>query len=1354
MWEDADRLVHRVESLVSWYNQRFQLLSCLSLQKMGLFHCLRTPSHLGLLRCAAALGEHVSPPELSPLAAPASTGGGGGGSAVPATVATTPHNPPGSAAAAALVAPTPSAPASLPTASIRRRFLEGLVGAGACPSEALHATLSTALSPGTPSGGDVSVQPHPPQQRLRQGTTAEADFNLTRLYQDCAQIPALHTESGRIIDVVHLHVGQALRAIQNDTLRAGQLRLVTAPLKAWMGGDYYVGDSSSAAATTTTSLNRPSPSASDLRDGSAPSVFYSAVKKFGRTLHTVCSPILFCPLARSEALRLREVERSAEEAYSKLSENSETSEVSLTSAATAVTLPTSPSNRTHDTSRDMTSPVLALSGKVRQMASDSGGFEFLSTAESPKQEKQRVRRRRPVVSRRSRVRRPSGRVPQPTGPLAAPSEQPAWMQQAGDALLQEFIAYMTRQMHFYVIKCSLDGDNEPWSCKMKHPYALLQRSVKMAGIHLLEVFIRHSLFCVRLKAVELCRFTRAASRGIVTGPLAAEQVGRAAAAAAVKITSAIIAADECQQRRNTVAASPPSNASVASPSNPYAIKWEESSRLCDCVHLHSFLYDFYLRNVDVFLKRQSELIGQRIQVPSLTWSLAQPPKQQRAFSQVAPRASRPNVPLRHPFLPATYPIVAFLCDLSVISPLAPVFARGTFTRLRMRLPVDSRIKPEQVFEHLIEERQAYGFKAFDLGVNSSFPTYDRFGFCNFSLAQGQPLTATPDCQRRVSMSRQFSHRTSTNTTILQPSDSALLIASQSVAVPPSNDSDVVTFNNSYDDSSSSSGGELCSVGEVEEEEEDEGNVEFAEAMLRKRPRHKTSVDSFMPQIRLPTLKHFSVACAGFLDPPVDDGCDSDDEDVERTGRPIELSIFVILTDQCRLFPRARLSSLPDGLTSEHQTPVQWPAIRPGLSSENDLNTLSPKLVRSGSQEGAPDIRGEASVLTFPLVSGSRRRHTSMMIRRSGDSVTGSDAAAVVAYGKGAPRKPTTSTSQYPGDTVVLQGDPGLRWKISYLGVWPSHQIELRRALKLVRQAWFISLPHIVNSAMINCHKNLLWYRLFDPQYFPRPAKEDEEEEEEVEEAQKSTANSSPEIGEEVASLYGSSTEGGQFAHKGLSSEEFQDLLNSAPLKLDLLRLDPRLTELLKLSGKHLTSSLVRRINSAWWAEASQATTNAIAFFFESDDAEGTWVHLGVILPTYREGVIHISWLREHEAPEEPPTVVRQEERPAEIARPLHSKLSLLLRSVLATRGAPVEGVSLEETTGDSATRLRDFSMRVVFRSTSSLEVSLRNSTVTSSSTYPQSSIATFYRTPLMNTLKFLVELLTYHIWRDLHTQSN
>lgn len=121
---------------------------------------------------------------------------------------------------------------------------------------------------------------------------------------------------------------------------------------------------------------------------------------------------------------------------------------------------------------------------------------------------------------------------------------------------------------------------------------------------------------------------------------------------------------------------------------------------------------------------QSDLIGQRMQVSNLAWALPQTGKSQRRVAYGLTSTGVGSLTsLRHPFLPANYPVVDFLCDLLRVIPQAPVFARGIFTCIPLSFPVDARIKPEQVFEHLIEARQAYGFKVCD---NPPPPHYKLF----------------------------------------------------------------------------------------------------------------------------------------------------------------------------------------------------------------------------------------------------------------------------------------------------------------------------------------------------------------------------------------------------------------------------------------------------------------------------------------------------------------------------------------------------------------------------------------------------------------------------------------------------
>lgn len=109
-----------------------------------------------------------------------------------------------------------------------------------------------------------------------------------------------------------------------------------------------------------------------------------------------------------------------------------------------------------------------------------------------------------------------------------------------------------------------------------------------------------------------------------------------------------------------------------------------------------------------------------MQVPALAWALPQATKTTTRRSTFSFGGSTAGSGFggtggsfstaRHPFLPANYPIVAFLRDLAQIIPQAPVFARGIFVHIPMCLTSDTRIKSEQIFEHLIDSRQTYGFK--------------------------------------------------------------------------------------------------------------------------------------------------------------------------------------------------------------------------------------------------------------------------------------------------------------------------------------------------------------------------------------------------------------------------------------------------------------------------------------------------------------------------------------------------------------------------------------------------------------------------------------------------------------------
>lgn len=229
-----------------------------------------------------------------------------------------------------------------------------------------------------------------------------------------------------------MHLDQALRAVKNDCTLAEELRLITAPLKVWMTGGFFDVDRYNASVASSDN-SKPAPP-------TPATTFYTAVKRYSRTLHTVCSPILFCPIARQETLRLRELELIAEEErYKKLAKHVELSQGDI--------------------------------------AEEGPRYSSTPLTVDVEVSKRLEERQKQTILRRTRTSSLSTTV--------TTREVPPWMQEAKDCLLQEFITYMTDQMQFTVIYSTLDLDPN----RIGEPYALLQRSVKMAGIHLIEVRI-------------------------------------------------------------------------------------------------------------------------------------------------------------------------------------------------------------------------------------------------------------------------------------------------------------------------------------------------------------------------------------------------------------------------------------------------------------------------------------------------------------------------------------------------------------------------------------------------------------------------------------------------------------------------------------------------------------------------------------------------------------------------------------------------------------------------------------------------------------------------------------------------
>ncbi|VDM23694.1 unnamed protein product [Hydatigera taeniaeformis] len=173
------------------------------------------------------------------------------------------------------------------------------------------------------------------------------------------------------------------------------------------------------------------------------------------------------------------------------------------------------------------------------------------------------------------------------------------------------------------------------------------------------------------------------------------------------------------------------------------------------------------------------------------------------------------------------------------------------------------------------------------------PTYARLGFCNFSSPRG-PSTATSDDVAQLSSVNPTGGDDGDTSTSSSSEPETGIVEPQNLAAPTEIGMEGMTpptpQQRSYHQSHS-------------------------------RQPHSTSAavstPRFVPQLRLPTLKHFSLACAAYLDKEAAVGSTSTEvvhSSVE--SRRIGISVFVILTDHYRRFPRARLSSLPLGLSTE------------------------------------------------------------------------------------------------------------------------------------------------------------------------------------------------------------------------------------------------------------------------------------------------------------------------------------------------------------------------------------------------------------------------------------------------------
>ncbi|CAL8090378.1 unnamed protein product [Calicophoron daubneyi] len=1179
--EEVERLAHRLTTLTEWQNRRQQLLSSLSSQKLGLFHNLDNITNRWCAARSMDLVRNSCPPESFPhselqssatsrISQNASTtpgvtglrGRGGGGRILSATNGSRRRHPTSNAELTSTVYLSPVLGASLHAASTT----------SFCSPHALNAAAINELR------------------------TNESITNFLRLFQDCCRIPPLRQPTGTDCptDLVFRHGRQALTAVELDRRRAQQLQLITLPFRAWQEGrSRKLGRTNRPShvfppKSPTTKAHRTGSTRIDVDVSSAETSLaneplskrlkhFSAIRQSCRHLHTICTPILFCPDVRAHVVRLTQSEnltlrRVAEECYaasnndsydqgelssSKLSDSSSAEH----SAAKLRDLVKSPGNKIgfHRVHRQVCNFTL---GTDVNEEPPNASCSFSRASMQPSLAASRLQQSvSPWLNwSRSILVDTLNELTDPNNPsLKNPESEPqsdcsrgdtsslgVWVRQMSSSFLAQYAHYIQNDVHFRAISTTNPQAHSP----SPPTYALLHRAIHLAGVHIMEIFVRNSQLCVRLGTIELGRFSRNACRALITGPLAAEVIMQAAASAAASMASVIRSA------ANGVPGSELSSRGAATVSestrpqpdgNQYinAYSWDESSRLCDYTHVHSFSYDYHIRVVQDYLTA-----GQ-------TKHAKQPSGSEKSLSRL-PHHAVVDV-IRVP----DYPVTKFLSDLSYLFRHPPVFSRNCLRRIQLTCPVEVSIRPDQVFHHLIEEHSNYAIQIVrmnrTLGNNPGQPNPNPsyiFGILEQHLVQ----------PRLSSSSRPKLHRQSSD-----PDFQRLGRLYSDTFINPIAQMPVPAMAATPDPS--------CA---------------------RKQDSENRSDYSF------PVLPYSSTGIV-----VADERNDSIDEKQMNSPREVKslyLTLYLMITDPNNIFPKSRLASIKDRPYSYFRHPVEWPAIAPSLNLNIEVAAQTAStLPRAFSIEDTDAL----TALSESFTGVYRSRHVSFTL----DNRERSQAA------------------QTPG--------ADLRWHVSYLGMWPSHQVRLQKAVELAQLAIRNHVIALISQSGLDCHKNLLWYRLFDTRHcLDLPERG-------LDMVQSHSHSSQPARSRD--NLVQQPRTSGSIIFRvledqGLSAAEIEELVQSAPFQLDILLLDRRLPTIMEVGAPYfnqvalLTNEEYRRAQDVrsdqspklMTRKQTPATTASIFSHVQSASTSGGWVtyHMALISPTFTEGFVLLSWKQE------------------------------------------------------------------------------------------------------------------------------
>ncbi|CAH8608837.1 unnamed protein product [Heterobilharzia americana] len=1061
--------------------------------------------------------------------------------------------------------------------------------------------------------------------------------NFLRLFQDCGRIPPLTAAANPHfphVDILHRYGKQASTLIEADVLRSQYIEMFSLPFRAWQEGSKCCTANKESDPTKSLLLNNdtgqkfPHPNSSIASSEttlvneqlSKRLQRYSAIKQACRHLHTISTPILFCPKTRSKFHSANSSSSSCSSTTTDTTFKTTTSVASTNSVVANSTVSkeddfsdklhhhtkniiehSSLSSHNRNPTRDPNTTINLIPSskpnclKPKQMADTNvGGDRFLS----------------PWLSWSHNAATSSNL--DDVGPLSSDTlltdnnsrnEKSQhndghtsvvnfnnWLRRVARQFLVKYSQYLQQEVGFHpipILNTSVTPNRRDQTVKPNVNYALFHRSIHLAGLHIIELFIRNSRLFVRVGTIEVSRFSWHASRSVTMGPYTSEVISQAAASAAASMTSVMFNAVFRRNMKKFVRSpnlsnvdSPFSDVSALSDPNcsdwmQYSnnLSWNESSKLCDYTHLHSFAYDFHLHAIQDYLgNRRCCHRGQCSDASRRSSSSVK-----NGYSNVI------DIP--------DYPVTKFLEDLSCLAQKIPLFSRGYLCCFPVTCHVSLCLRPDQVFHHLIEEHASYGvdivrMSRSECSIAQTNPPYNKHLSYNFALVE--QCHPGQESSFRSSSEHQPKYQPSSNFRTFSESHSI--------------------STGSKEQSSKYSALGIANAHHIVED-------------LTKLDRNFSHSHS-LPQ-------PYSVT--GIVVPDEINGTYSDIRspiDGSITNRLLHLIVYLIVLDSKHEFPEFRLAKLNSG--SCIQCPVDWPAVPPCLdpcSFSHQLHSFH----RSPKSFGIEDT-DISSLIAEPFFQNFSIPLT------------------------------TNNSDQKISKHSENTSENDIRWHMSYLSMCPSHQVQLLRVLRISQSILESRITQLIARSGVDCHKNLLWYKLFDTnsslatQILSTSGQSlsqntvDSNCQMEKTPSINLGANSNP-VDSYVCPVLN---------HQSLSMREIEELVDSAPFQLDILRLDPRLHELFKVGACHLntisvllnrefvnsqqnshhqTDQMKMNTNPKLYKCSTSETISCIAYRFShsiedkmdnGSDGHGECRqclknYMVLLSPSFTEGLIFLSW---------------------------------------------------------------------------------------------------------------------------------